>query len=187
MFSSLVLIWIQKHWSKFKICLHRLLWGPALIHITITLNDEGKDTKLWCTSNLWLLTFLPFLFQTILGCGSPAAWHTKDATPPWTPVWSSGVLVNLGVAERREIKHQHFKALTVVNWNSYVAFQEHCWDKLACVFERCVTSYCMQILYSFVPDCLCVCESFFPVHLGVFHHVLLSVPVPPKKLNISVP
>lgn len=26
------------------------------------------------------------------------AWHTKEATPPWTPVWSSGVRVNLGVA-----------------------------------------------------------------------------------------
>lgn len=50
------------------------------------------------TSNLWLLTFLPFLFQTILGCGSPVAWHTKEATPPWTPVWSSGVRVNLGGA-----------------------------------------------------------------------------------------
>lgn len=60
------------------------------------------------TSNLWLLTFLPFLFQTILGWGSPAAWHTKEATPPWTPVWSSGVRVNLGDAvwgERQKMSH----------------------------------------------------------------------------------
>ena len=52
------------------------------------------------TSNLWLLTFLPFLFQTILGWGSPEAWQTKEDTPPWTPVWSSGVRVNLGGAAR---------------------------------------------------------------------------------------
>lgn len=66
------------------------------------------------TSNLWLLTFLPFLFQTILGWGSPAAWHTKEATPPWTPVWSSGVRVNLGDAVWRERqKSSHFFCVCV--------------------------------------------------------------------------
>ncbi|TNN83521.1 hypothetical protein EYF80_006039 [Liparis tanakae] len=42
---------------------------------------------------------VPFDFQTILGCGSPEAWHTKEATPPWTAIWSSGVRVNLGGAD----------------------------------------------------------------------------------------
>ena len=64
-------------------------------------NTRSKAARPGRTSNLWLLTFLPFLFQTILGCGSPEAWHTKEATPPWTPVWSSGVRVNLGGAVRR--------------------------------------------------------------------------------------
>lgn len=78
------------------------------------LMNGGKDAKLQRTSNRWLLTFFPFLFQTILGCGSPEAWHTKDATPPWTPFWSSGVLVNLGGAEQRETKHR---------WSSGVAWK----------------------------------------------------------------
>lgn len=50
------------------------------------------------TSILWELTFLPFLFQTTCGFGSPAAWHTKDTTPPDTPIWSVGIFVNLGEA-----------------------------------------------------------------------------------------
>lgn len=53
------------------------------------------------TSNLWLLTFFPFLFHTIFGRGSPVAWQMKDATPPCTPVWSLGVLKNFGGAEKR--------------------------------------------------------------------------------------
>lgn len=57
------------------------------------------------TSNLWLLTFFPFLFQTILGLGSPEAWQMKEATPPETPVWSTGVRVNLGGAEIKRIDH----------------------------------------------------------------------------------
>ena len=46
----------------------------------------------------WELTFLPFLFQLTMGFGSPDAWHTKDATPPDTPIWSPGIVVNLGGA-----------------------------------------------------------------------------------------
>lgn len=48
------------------------------------------------TSKRWELTFLPFFIQVILGFGSPVAWHTNDATPPETPVWSSGDLTKLG-------------------------------------------------------------------------------------------
>lgn len=55
------------------------------------------------TSNLWLVTFLPFLLQDIRGCGSPVAWHTKEATPPCTPVWSVGVRVKRGGSEREEV------------------------------------------------------------------------------------
>lgn len=37
----------------------------------------------------------------ILGLGSPVARHTKDATPPEMPVWSSGDLMKLGMPEER--------------------------------------------------------------------------------------
>lgn len=49
----------------------------------------------------WELTFLPFLFQLTLGFGSPVAWQTKETTPPETPIWSMGTLVNRGGAEER--------------------------------------------------------------------------------------
>lgn len=39
---------------------------------------------------------MPFFIQVILGFGSPVAWHTNDATPPETPVWSSGDLTKVG-------------------------------------------------------------------------------------------
>lgn len=52
------------------------------------------------TSKRWELTFLPFFIQVILGFGSPVAWHTNDATPPETPVWSSGDLTKLGKPDR---------------------------------------------------------------------------------------
>lgn len=48
------------------------------------------------TSKRWEFTFLPFLFQVTRGLGSPVAWHTKEATPPDTPIWSLGSLINLG-------------------------------------------------------------------------------------------
>lgn len=32
------------------------------------------------------------------------AWHTNDATPPDTPIWSVGVLVNFGGAKREREK-----------------------------------------------------------------------------------
>lgn len=51
----------------------------------------------------WELTFLPFLFQLTLGLGSPVAWHTNETTPPETPIWSTGTLVNRGgTAERTD-------------------------------------------------------------------------------------
>lgn len=50
----------------------------------------------------WELTFFPFLFQLTRGLGSPVAWHTKETTPPDTPIWSTGTLVNLGGAGDRE-------------------------------------------------------------------------------------
>lgn len=58
------------------------------------------------TSNLWLLTFFPFLFHTIFGRGSPVAWQMKDATPPCTPIWSLGVLKNFGGAEEGQTQRK---------------------------------------------------------------------------------
>lgn len=43
---------------------------------------------------------MPFFIQVILGFGSPVAWHTNDATPPETPVWSSGDLTKVGEPDR---------------------------------------------------------------------------------------
>lgn len=47
---------------------------------------------------------MPFFIQVILGFGSPVAWHTNDATPPETPVWSSGDLTKVGEPDRAEAK-----------------------------------------------------------------------------------
>lgn len=62
------------------------------------------------TSMRWELTFLPFLFQLTLGLGSPAAWHTKETTPPETPIWSEGTLVNRGGAaeDRQRQRKRHY-------------------------------------------------------------------------------
>lgn len=60
---------------------------------------ESTATRV-LTSKRWELTFLPFFIQVILGFGSPVAWHTNDATPPETPVWSSGDLTKLGKPDR---------------------------------------------------------------------------------------
>lgn len=63
------------------------------------------------TSILCEFTFLPFLFQNTWGLGSPAAWHTNDTTPPDTPIWSVGILVNLGATatqtQARYWRHNH--------------------------------------------------------------------------------
>lgn len=75
------------------------------------------------TSNLWLLTFFPFLFHTIFGRGSPVAWQMKEATPPCTPVWSLGVLKNFGGAVKeksRRWKHKmvsgaHYAEINLTN------------------------------------------------------------------------
>lgn len=55
----------------------------------------GRERQL-VTSKRWELTFFPFFIHVIRGLGSPAAWHTKDATPPEIPVWSSGDLMKFG-------------------------------------------------------------------------------------------
>ena len=70
----------------------------GMLNLSSILHQNNRPN----TSNLWLLTFFPFLFHTILGRGSPVAWHMKEATPPCTPVWSLGVLRNFGGAEERE-------------------------------------------------------------------------------------
>lgn len=57
----------------------------------------------------WELTFLPFLFQLTLGLGSPAAWHTNETTPPETPIWSTGTLVNRGGTRERTDKEENVK------------------------------------------------------------------------------
>lgn len=49
------------------------------------------------TSKRWELTFFPFFIHVIRGLGSPVAWHTKEATPPDSPVWSSGTLMKTGL------------------------------------------------------------------------------------------
>lgn len=56
---------------------------------------KGRGRQL-VTSKRWELTFFPFFIHVIRGLGSPAAWHTKDATPPEIPVWSSGDLIKFG-------------------------------------------------------------------------------------------
>lgn len=60
--------------------------------------DHGLGGAPACglTSKRCEFTFLPFLFQVTRGLGSPVAWHTKEATPPDTPIWSLGSLMNLG-------------------------------------------------------------------------------------------
>lgn len=76
--------------------------GVAIISIQLSsiLHQNNRPN----TSKRWLLTLFPFLFHTILGRGSPVAWQMKEATPPWTPVWSSGVRKNFGGAERERSK-----------------------------------------------------------------------------------
>lgn len=77
-----------------------LMWYSA---VTMTLPSSPVEcsTAHWLTSIRWELTFLPFLFQLTLGLGSPVAWHTKETTPPETPIWSTGTLVNRGGARER--------------------------------------------------------------------------------------
>lgn len=52
------------------------------------------------TSKRWELTFFPFFIHVIRGLGSPVAWHTKEATPPDSPIWSSGTLTKTGLPGR---------------------------------------------------------------------------------------
>lgn len=61
------------------------------------------------TSMRWELTFLPFLFQLTFGLGSPAAWHTNETTPPETPIWSTGTLVNRGGTGERTDKEEDIR------------------------------------------------------------------------------
>lgn len=73
------------------------------IHLSSILHQNNRPN----TSKRWLLTLFPFLFHTILGRGSPEAWQMKEATPPWTPVWSFGVRKNFGGAERQKEGRLH--------------------------------------------------------------------------------
>ena len=41
------------------------------------------------------------------GFGSPVAWHTKEATPPDNPVWSSGTLTKTGLPGERGTSSHH--------------------------------------------------------------------------------
>lgn len=52
------------------------------------------------TSKRWELTFFPFFIHVMRGLGSPVAWHTKEATPPDNPVWSSGTFMKTGLPGR---------------------------------------------------------------------------------------
>lgn len=61
------------------------------------------------TSKRWELTFFPFFIQVMRGLGSPSAWHTKDATPPDIPVWSSGDLMKLGMPKGGETGRQRVR------------------------------------------------------------------------------
>lgn len=63
----------------------------------------------WPTSMRWELTFLPFLFQLTLGLGSPVAWHTNETTPPETPIWSTGTLVNRGETGEKKDNGENIK------------------------------------------------------------------------------
>lgn len=47
---------------------------------------QGTPPQPQLTSKRCEFTFLPFLFQVTRGLGSPVAWHTKEATPPDTPI-----------------------------------------------------------------------------------------------------
>lgn len=72
------------------------------IKLTLPLQSEAQSSSAHgLTSIRWELTFLPFLFQLTLGLGSPVAWQTNETTPPETPIWSTGTLVNRGGAEER--------------------------------------------------------------------------------------
>lgn len=96
-----------------------ILDTPAVNILTLLtsyrLNSSGRTKQEWefyssflmvnqwySTSNLWELTFFPFLDHTIFGLGSPEVWQINDATPPEAPVWSMGVLVNFGGAIKKE-------------------------------------------------------------------------------------
>lgn len=96
------------------------------------------------TSNLWLLTLFPFLFHTILGRGSPVAWQMKEATPPWTPVWSLGVLKNFGGAGKKKRKPQKEKNVLRASFRlpvpTYRAFQPGfcCFQHFTVIVKRII-------------------------------------------------
>lgn len=74
------------------------------------------------TSKRWELTFFPFFIHVIRGLGSPAAWHTKEATPPDSPVWSSGTLTKTGLPGEMETPSQHKTVTTDMastRWQSW--------------------------------------------------------------------
>ena len=102
-------------------------WPKARVKHSVFLSSILHQNNRPNTSNLWLLTFFPFLFQTILGRGSPVAWQMKDATPPCTPVWSLGVLKNFGGAEERE-KERETEGGRETNWLESCWSDQEFWD-----------------------------------------------------------
>lgn len=79
-----------------------------LFHIFIVVKQQTCTGGL--TSMRWELTFLPFLLQLTFGLGSPVAWHTNETTPPETPIWSTGTLVNRGGTGERTDKEKDIKS-----------------------------------------------------------------------------
>lgn len=92
------------------------------IHLSSILHQNNRPN----TSKRWLLTLFPFLFHTILGRGSPVAWQMKEATPPWTPVWSFGVLKNFGGAEREKAGRDVVTQLIQADYWTEVGVCVHC-------------------------------------------------------------
>lgn len=55
------------------------------------------------------------------GLGSPVAWHTKEATPPDSPVWSSGTLMKTGLPGEMETPSHHDTVTTDITNTPQVA------------------------------------------------------------------
>lgn len=80
---------MEIHYSQFSSHSQKVLEG-----------DQEEQEEGAQTSKRWELTFFPFFIHVIRGLGSPVAWHTKEATPPDSPVWSSGTLTKTGLPRR---------------------------------------------------------------------------------------
>lgn len=107
--ASDLMFWLKYSWQKAG---RFPIWcSPS--HL---IRDHKQSTSHYFkpTSKRCELTFLPFFIQVIRGLGSPTAWHTKDATPPEMPVWSSGVLMKLGMPARERERNIKIKYQFIV-------------------------------------------------------------------------